>query len=212
MHELSRREREKLNRRNEILEASKKIFSEKGYDNATVDDVASAAELSKGTIYLYFQNKSDLFVSTIEMGMEQLASLVLKSISNNSEDPIAGIRDIIYTQLSFCEENMDLFKMISSDSVHIEIHSQIGKKKEFQLKIMGTMSNVINALAEYIQMGIDKGLFKIVNPVDAAFTLLSVIRGFVFSWIMESKKGKLKDKADIIITIFLDGMKRIESN
>ncbi|MGB9595247.1 MAG: TetR/AcrR family transcriptional regulator, partial [Candidatus Poribacteria bacterium] len=72
MQELSRREREKLNRRNEILQAARKVFASKDYSSATIDDIAAEAELSKGTIYLYFNSKADLFLSTFEMGMEQI--------------------------------------------------------------------------------------------------------------------------------------------
>ncbi|HGJ65141.1 TPA: TetR/AcrR family transcriptional regulator [bacterium] len=207
MQELSRREREKLNRYNEILNAARKVFAEKGYEVATMDDVASAAELSKGTIYLYFQNKSDLFASTLEMAMEQVAYLIAESISKNPDDFILGIKDIIQQQLLFCEKNMDLFKILASDSFHIEIHSHMGKNKESKLRLEKTMYENMKLLADYIQLGIDRNVFKNVNPIDAAFALLSLIQGFVFGWIMHPEDTRLKDKTEIVTTIFLDGLR-----
>ena len=208
MQELSRREREKLSRRNEILQAARKVFASKDYANATMEDVATAAELSKGTIYLYFQNKADLFLSTFEMGVEQFASIIMEAISANKDDPIAGIKDMVQCELLLCEENIDLFKIVASESAHFEILSEIERNGNFKQRIIGTMSQSITVLADFIQYGIGKGMIKKVNPKDAASALLAMVREFAFRWIMESEEGRLRDKADIIITIFLDGLRQ----
>jgi AcrR family transcriptional regulator len=208
VQELSRREREKLSRRNEILQAARKVFASKDYASATLDDVATVAELSKGTIYLYFQNKADLFLSTFEIGMEQVASIVMDAISDNKGDPISGIKDIIQRELLLFEENIDLLKIVTSESAHFELHSEIGRNCDFKKRIMKEVSQSITALADYIQNGIDTGLFKKVNPKDAASALLSIIRGFSFDWVMGLEEGSPRDKAEIIITIFLDGLRQ----
>jgi len=208
VQELSRREREKLSRRNEILQAARKVFASKDYASATLDDVATVAELSKGTIYLYFQNKADLFLSTFEMGMEQVASIVMDAISDNKDDPISGIKDMIQRELLFFEENIDLFKIVASESAHFELQSEIGRNCDFKKRMMKEISQSIKVLADYIQNGIDMGLFKKVNPKDAASALLSIMRGFSFDWVMGLEEGSPRDKAEIIITIFLDGLRQ----
>ncbi len=58
-----RRRRERKARRIHILDAAEKTFLEQGFDNVTVDDIAAKAEVAKGTLYLYFKNKNDLFVA-----------------------------------------------------------------------------------------------------------------------------------------------------
>ena len=58
-----RKEREKQLRREEIVLAAEKIFFSKGFDPSTMDDIAEEAELSKGTLYLYFKNKEELYAS-----------------------------------------------------------------------------------------------------------------------------------------------------
>jgi len=210
VQELSRREREKLNRHNDILQAARKVFASKDYASATLDDVATVAELSKGTIYLYFQKKAELFHSTFEMGMEQVASIVMDAISDNKDDPISGIKDMVQRNLLFCEENIDLFKIVSSESAMIELHSEIERNLDFKQRIMGTMLQSITALADFIQYGIDLGILRKVNPRDAALALLGMVREFSFRWVMGmgSEEGNLRDKAEIIITIFLDGVRQ----
>jgi AcrR family transcriptional regulator len=58
-----RRTREKEQRREAILRAAERVFHQRGFAQTTMDHVAAAAELSKGTLYLYFKNKDDLFVA-----------------------------------------------------------------------------------------------------------------------------------------------------
>jgi AcrR family transcriptional regulator len=66
-----RKEREKLQRANDILEAARRIFESKGFLNTTLQDVAQEAEVSVGLIYRYFQSKEDIFASLALKGAEQ---------------------------------------------------------------------------------------------------------------------------------------------
>lgn len=67
-----RREREKERRRRQILDAAKELISEEGIDNLTMGKIARRSELSKGTLYLYFENKSDLCLAITGMELEDL--------------------------------------------------------------------------------------------------------------------------------------------
>jgi AcrR family transcriptional regulator len=58
-----RKQREKEQRKTEIINAARKVFSNKGFNTATMEEIASEAELSPGTLYLYFKNKEELHTS-----------------------------------------------------------------------------------------------------------------------------------------------------
>jgi AcrR family transcriptional regulator len=62
MSTAERKERERIRRRNEIIDAAEKLFFTKGYENVTMDDIAVETELARGTLYLYFKNKEDIYV------------------------------------------------------------------------------------------------------------------------------------------------------
>ena len=71
----TRRERERDRRRNEIIDAAGRVFGERGYSETTMDAIAAEAELSKGTLYLYFENKESLFLAnTSRMAREVLGA------------------------------------------------------------------------------------------------------------------------------------------
>jgi AcrR family transcriptional regulator len=74
-----RKEREKQQRREEIVQAAEKVFFSKGFALATMDDIAEKAELSKGTLYLYFKCKEDLHLAVAQNSIRLLKSLTLKA-------------------------------------------------------------------------------------------------------------------------------------
>lgn len=208
MQETSRRDREKLNRRNEILIAARKVFATKEYDSATVDEIAEMAEISKGTIYLYFPSKAELFLSTFESGIEGFIKLTQKVIYENKDDLIRGIRELIRTQLIYCQENVDILKMLSSERAHFEFHSKTKEKSKFKKRIISMMAQNIGEVADYIQTGINMGIFRQVDSKDAALALFSIIHGISANWSLEYDDSDLSEKADTIITIFVDGLKK----
>jgi AcrR family transcriptional regulator len=75
-----RKERERELRRKEIIDAAEKVFFLKGWKNATMDEVAEAAELSKGTLYLYYRNKDEIFLAINYRGVQILVDLFKKAI------------------------------------------------------------------------------------------------------------------------------------
>jgi TetR/AcrR family transcriptional regulator len=79
-----RKERERNRRRNDIIDAAEKVFMTKGFENATMDDVAEEAEFSKGTLYTYFQSKNELCLSIVLRGINVLMSRfdIVKSLES----------------------------------------------------------------------------------------------------------------------------------
>jgi AcrR family transcriptional regulator len=82
-----RKQREKERRRTEIIDAAEKLFFAKGYDNVSMDDIAQEAELSKGTLFVYFVNKEDLFLTIVLRGTEILRALFEESIDKRKKRP-----------------------------------------------------------------------------------------------------------------------------
>jgi len=76
-----RKEREKERRRQEIIDAAEKVFFRTGFDQSSMDQVAEEAELSKGTIYLYFKSKEDLHWAIAARGMEILKESIRRSVA-----------------------------------------------------------------------------------------------------------------------------------
>ena len=114
-----RKEREKEQRRNEIIDAAEKVFFFKGIENATMDEVAETAELSKGTLYLYFKSKEDIHFAICRRGLE----ILMDKLGEVVEEDKSVLENLIRVGLAFVKfsrEYVDYFKVMS----HFEIKEQ----------------------------------------------------------------------------------------
>lgn len=99
-----RKKREKELRREIIVDAAEKIIQVKGFEGMTMDDVAVIAELGKGTIYLYFKNKTDLYHAVICRGLRLLKNGFEKAVKRRAPG-IENLLAIGRAYYDFCREN-----------------------------------------------------------------------------------------------------------
>ena len=95
-----RKERERLYRQNLIIDAAQKVFMNKGFETATMDDIAEEAEFSKGSLYSYFQSKNELCLSIVLRGLKIVVSDFEKVVSQTTTS-IKKIGIIATTYLKF---------------------------------------------------------------------------------------------------------------
>jgi len=120
-----RKEREKEQRRNEIIDAAEKVFFEKGINGATMDEVANTAELSKGTLYLYFNNKEDLYYAICMKGLVILNDYIITAVSDEMTI-FENLLEIGRAYVSFAREHAEYFKVMT----HFEAVEYDFTKKE----------------------------------------------------------------------------------
>ena len=92
MKSISRQEKEKKNKENEILLSAEHIFSKKGYDDASMDEIAKAAQFTKRTLYQYFSTKEELYLSVVTKNFQNL----LEFISEECFVDQSGFKQIEY--------------------------------------------------------------------------------------------------------------------
>lgn len=101
---LERKKREKEGRRQQILVASKQLFAERGFHQTTMEEIANAAELSPGTIYLYFKSKDELFAELSLGVISYFNGRLEKMLSNEqmtTEQKLGGVKDILQDICTF---------------------------------------------------------------------------------------------------------------
>ncbi len=106
-----RRIREKEMRRGQILDAARALLFEKGVGAVSMNQIAEAAELSVGTLYLYFKNKEDLFAALQEEGLDKLFDLV-QSAGEGVDDPREKVRRMALAYKDFSEKDRKYFEII----------------------------------------------------------------------------------------------------
>jgi len=124
---IERKEREKEQRRNDIIDAAEQVFFKKGIEFSTMEEVAEIAELSKGTLYLYFKSKEDLRFAIFQRGAAILNTIMKENISDDQtgKDQLISLgRAFIW----FSDKYKDYFKLfIEIQSSNME-QLNIGKE------------------------------------------------------------------------------------
>jgi TetR/AcrR family transcriptional regulator len=171
-----RREREKQQRQSDILDAAEKIIFSKGLESATMDDVASEAELSKGTLYLYFKNKEELYLGITLRGIQALSDLfqnVLKKKMNGFQRTIALGKAFH----EFAEKYPDYFNALS----YYELKElAYGDECPMATDCSNSGQDALDYLIQAIEEGIQDGSIKPeLDPKRVAVLLWGMSSGII---------------------------------
>src|SRR5699024_7831270 len=104
-----RKEREKAQRSNQIIDAAEEVIFSKGLEQATMTDIAEQAELSKGTLYLYFKNKTELYIAIARRGSEILNKRFAKVFAGDRTG-LQIIQSLGDTYLDFVRKNPGYYR------------------------------------------------------------------------------------------------------
>ena len=209
IHERQLRDRER--RRQQIIAASKRVFLSKGVAEATIKDIAEAAELSPGTLYIYFKNKDELY-SSISIRMLKHLSLRLQRVKEieeiTHEERIKAVKEALFEAY---EIDPPIFITLS----HLQASETLDNiSADLLNQIMGLSRQSLDILSAIFAKAMSDGSMQDFDSQKLALILWALFSGLVL-W-EESKRsldpGKnfLKPTLDIAFEVFWRGiMKRI---
>jgi len=171
-----RKEREKEQRREEILQAAQIVFFEKGLQTATMDEIAETAELSKGTLYLYYKSKEDLYLAVLLRGLDYLEELFRRALQPRLPAVIL-IRRLQQAYVEFFRHQRNYFRMLDffeAPQFHKQVSEEmLGQCSQATMKIWQMATNLI-------ARGIRDGELKPdTNPGQAAVMFWLSINGLL---------------------------------
>lgn len=114
---LTRKERERLQRRQEILSSATKLFAEKGYTNTTLEDIAIRSEFGIGTIYNYFANKEEIFRCIVDISIDDHVDIVLR-VNQEAQSAVDFLSRLTREFYRYCLNNKDEFLMFVQFAVN----------------------------------------------------------------------------------------------
>jgi AcrR family transcriptional regulator len=148
--------------KNLIFDSAIKIFSGKGYNGATMDEIAMNAGVAKGTLYYHFRSKEEIFKYIIDEGVRIIRDEIQTAVKNE-KDPIEKLRKIFKVQLNLVHRNRDFFKVIAS---------QLWGKEIRQLNLRNIIEKYISDIEVYVKEAMDAGKIKKGNTRLIAYSLL----------------------------------------
>lgn len=205
-----RRQREKEQRREQILDSARELILKHGIHEVSVQQIAKLAELSVGTIYLYFKSKEELFATLQEEILDFLYNNIRETLSG-IQDPAERVRRIAMEYKRFSEEQKQYFDVINYFISPLDIFFPTNLKKEVDKH--GNM--ILNVVVESIQMGVDQGIFDKVKPKRCALMLWGTVHGLIqFRKLKETilKEVSFDELYRYSVEFFINGLYRCDAS
>lgn len=201
-----RREREKAQRRQEILDAARQVFFVRGFHSPTMDDVAALAEISKGTIYLYFESKEAILAHLLLEGLDlllvELEGAQQRAHSSNPPlSPEATLHALTNAYLAFCQSQPNYYHLLLAfdrgrfeELIPAELYQEVLSKS-----LKG-----LDLVAQAIQQGKEAGVFNVVDSWRAAGSVWAALNGVLVLMGHPLRRKMLKNNAETMYQSTLD--------
>jgi AcrR family transcriptional regulator len=200
---LTRKERDRQLRKTDLLSAAEHLFALKGYDRATMQDIAREAQYATGTAYLYFKDKESLYFSLLEEKISEMMSII-KEKTSAVKDVREKLNILIYESLVFFEHDQDFFHIFISETS--KFRWVIDNKINASESMLKQMSHLADIIREAQQKKMIRSDFKAEHVADIFTAILStVIVGLLKE--KPSRFGELKSISDYIFSLFMNGVR-----
>jgi len=183
-----------------ILAASMDVFSRKGYTASSIREIAKAAKISVGTVYIYFKNKEELYQNLIENKKQELTEKI-GAIFLEKKSARESLKDFIRIHLEYAVRHKEFILL------HIREHGfsfGIEKKRAF-------FNHQIEIIEKIIKKGINSGEFRKSDPGNIARIIMGTIRGIILTIALDNVNVRPKELSNFILCALLKD-KQIKNN
>jgi TetR/AcrR family fatty acid metabolism transcriptional regulator len=185
-------------KREAILRAATTVFAEKGFFNAKVADIAKAAGIADGTVYLYFKNKDDVLHSLFDRAMDDFIAEGRRELAklDRADDKLRRIAELHLERLGADRDMAIVFQ--------VELRGSIKFMREFSAAGFSEYLDIIRAT---IEEGQQRGTLRSdVKPIVCAKMFYGALDEMVTNWILSNKQYALAPLADEVLKIFFGGL------
>jgi TetR/AcrR family transcriptional regulator, fatty acid metabolism regulator protein len=189
---------DKLDKRDALIRAAIDTFAARGFFNAQVADVARAAGVAAGTVYLYFRSKDDLLISIFERTMKEAIAEGRHSVGALT-DPVEQLREIA---------RLHLDRLGRDRRLAIVFQVELRQSTKFMERFSSTqLREYLGIIRDVIADGQARHVFKsTVNPTLAAKLFFGALDEMATNWILSRRRYSLVAEAEAIVELFVGGL------
>jgi AcrR family transcriptional regulator len=205
-----RREKERENRRSAILKAARKLFFDRGFKSVTVNSIAAKAEVSKGSVYLYFKSKEEIYTQIL-INDNIAAFEDLKNKFSVKEAPAAELLlEFAVNYINYFLDDNELFRILMTFMLHAD---DMILTDEQNSQLLQTTNDNIRFVSEILQKGVDSSEFSptinIRQTQNAIWGLLNgIISLFIFMGNPANRADRIHSTVKDSLNIIIKGLKK----
>ena len=199
-HQLSRKEREHLRHKEEIMEVALMLFSDRGFHNVSMQEIAVESEFSVGTLYNFFESKDSLFAALMRSCANKVSEMLMPILEEKTDEKLK-ISNYIKAHKQIIEDYAPTIRLYLSQNVSFAsmVHPDV------EPAIDAMRDAIYQRLSYIFKSGIRKGIFKDIDPRMAALSLSAMLESLVFAFIKNPGQISIEDGIAKIEEIFYNG-------
>lgn len=179
-----------------IFEAAIKVFSNSGYNGATMEEIALNAGVAKGTLYYHFKSKEEIFKYIIKEGMNIIKEQI-DAVTRIKESPVEKLRDVFRVQLSMVYKNRDFFKVIMS---------QLWGQELRQLELREAIRKYISHIENYLKEAVKGECIRNGETYFMAYTVFGTLCSAAVYELINGEKNNIDDVIEKLMFYILNGI------
>src|SRR5215469_130913 len=189
-------------RRAQVLRHAKRIFARKGYHRTNVADIIARARIARGTFYLYFQNKKDLFEELLAQVLTELSRRIQRlRVGPDEPDPVDQLRDNLRRVINFVLAERELTDILLNHSV--------GFDRDLDVRIVEFYERIADSIQRSLDLGVAMNLVRPCDTRVAAYCILGGIKEVV-GQIARRRPRNIGTLVEEILSFGLSGVARPE--
>jgi AcrR family transcriptional regulator len=193
---------ERQARRQQVLQHAKRIFARKGYHRTNISDIITRARIARGTFYLYFENKKDLFAELLEQVLSELRLRIQRlRIGPGEPEPVEQLRNNLRRVLNFLVTEWELTDILLNHST--------GFDPELDSRIREFYERVVDQIQRSLDLGIEMNLVRDCDTRAVAYCILGGIKEVV-GHASRHRRKEIGQLAEEILDFGLRGVARPE--
>ena len=203
-----KKKKSKENRKNTILTAARRLFFDRGFKAVTVDNIAAKAEVSKGSIYLCFESKEEIYAQILISDNIALYERI-KNFSATDASASQLLMEFARIYVDYFLNNNELFRILMTFMMQTSQMNLVEKQRDELIK--STNQNIV-IISEIIQKGIDSGEFSPINNIrqmqNAIWGMLNgIISLYIFTGNPTKRTERIHSTVWDSLNVFINGLK-----
>jgi len=188
---LSQKRNREKNRREEIIKAASNLFSKKSYHDVTMEQIAMEVGVAKGTIYLYFESKENLYLGILEHTYKIIESILEKEIAKEDPAPLK-LKKMLRLIFQFYFQNLDVLRILTRDETRL-----IREHYEFTEH---WRHRRIKLYRKILEKGIKEGSFRPANTELMALIIFGLVGSVMFFYPTDKTAGEIAEEVFSMIS------------
>jgi AcrR family transcriptional regulator len=187
-------------RTGEILAAARNLMDRQGADALTMDEIAQAAGVAKGTLYLYFESKDELIQALLSQVGEAMV-LDLQAILDTSAPPPEKLRQVVSLLLNYVDRESVLFPVYLRELVRFR-----SGRKAAMTGLQALEERIVALITTILAEGIAQKHFIPADPRLLAFLLKGLVRAVGYYQMTRDDKDAVQDNLRVVLTLVFSGL------